>query len=76
VPIFPQGGVVARLAGMLDADDGAAAAKALHAAAGRPCAETPSATIGGAMADQSPAQPLDQPLPEIGAQLAWVRDYL
>jgi hypothetical protein len=29
------------------------------------------------MADQTqPAQPLDQQLQEIGAQLAWVRDYL
>jgi hypothetical protein len=30
------------------------------------------------MADQQPAQsvPLDQQLQEIGAQLAWVRDYL
>jgi hypothetical protein len=34
------------------------------------------ATIGGAMADQTPSQPLDQQLEEIGAQLAWVRDYL
>ena len=40
-------------------------------------ARTPdSATIDRAMADQSPAQPLDQQLQEIGAQLAWVRDYL
>jgi hypothetical protein len=29
-----------------------------------------------AMADQTPAIPLDQQLQEIGAQLAWVRDYL
>ena len=29
-----------------------------------------------AMADQAPTQPLDQQLQEIGAQLAWVRDYL
>jgi hypothetical protein len=29
-----------------------------------------------AMADQTPTQPLDQQLEEIGAQLAWVRDYL
>jgi hypothetical protein len=29
-----------------------------------------------AMADQQPTQPLDQQLQEIGAQLAWVRDYL
>jgi len=28
------------------------------------------------MADQTPTQPLDQQLDEIGAQLAWVRDYL
>ena len=28
------------------------------------------------MADQTPSQPLDQQLQEIGAQLAWVRDYL
>jgi len=35
-----------------------------------------SATIVDAMADQIPTQPLDQQLQEIGAQLAWVRDYL
>ena len=29
-----------------------------------------------AMADQTPTQPLDQQLEEIGAELAWVRDYL
>jgi hypothetical protein len=29
-----------------------------------------------AMADQTPTVPLDQQLEEIGAQLAWVRDYL
>ena len=29
-----------------------------------------------AMADQTQSQPLDQQLQEIGAQLAWVRDYL
>jgi hypothetical protein len=29
-----------------------------------------------AMADQTPTIPLDQQLEEIGAQLAWVRDYL
>jgi hypothetical protein len=34
------------------------------------------ATIDGAMADQTPTIPLDQQLQEIGAQLAWVRDYL
>jgi len=28
------------------------------------------------MADQTPTQPLDQQLQEIGTQLAWVRDYL
>jgi hypothetical protein len=28
------------------------------------------------MADQTQSQPLDQQLQEIGAQLAWVRDYL
>jgi hypothetical protein len=28
------------------------------------------------MADQTPSVPLDQQLQEIGAQLAWVRDYL
>jgi hypothetical protein len=28
------------------------------------------------VADQAPAVPLDQQLQEIGAQLAWVRDYL
>jgi hypothetical protein len=33
------------------------------------------ATIGR-MADQTPTIPLDQQLREIGAQLAWVRDYL
>jgi len=39
--------------------------------------EAPVATIDR-MADQTPAQsvPLDQQLQEIGAQLAWVRDYL
>jgi hypothetical protein len=35
-----------------------------------------AATIGLAMADQTPTIPLDQQLEEIGAQLAWVRDYL
>jgi hypothetical protein len=34
------------------------------------------ATIDGGMADQTSAQTLDQQLQEIGAQLAWVRDYL
>jgi hypothetical protein len=34
-----------------------------------------TATIDRAMADQT-SQPLDQQLQEIGAQLAWVRDYL
>jgi hypothetical protein len=34
-----------------------------------------SATID-AMANQTTAQPLEQQLQEIGAQLAWVRDYL
>jgi hypothetical protein len=34
------------------------------------------ATIDGVMADQTPTVPLDQQLQEIGAQLAWVRDYL
>jgi hypothetical protein len=29
-----------------------------------------------AMADQTTSQPLDEQLKEIGAQLAWVRDYL
>jgi hypothetical protein len=58
-------------------DVAAAAAKALHATSGRPCAQTDSATIVRAMADQTPTQqPLDQQLQEIGAQLAWVRDYL
>jgi hypothetical protein len=33
-------------------------------------------TIERAMADQTPTQTLDQQLEEIGAQLAWVRDYL
>jgi hypothetical protein len=28
------------------------------------------------MAEQTPTIPLDQQLQEIGAQLAWVRDYL
>ena len=28
------------------------------------------------MADESSSQPLEQQLQEIGAQLAWVRDYL
>jgi hypothetical protein len=35
-----------------------------------------SATIERAMADQTPTVSLDQQLEEIGAQLAWVRDYL
>jgi hypothetical protein len=35
----------------------------------------PGATIG-AMADQTSSPPLDEQLQEIGAQLAWVRDYL
>jgi hypothetical protein len=34
-----------------------------------------SATID-AMADQTTSPPLEQQLQEIGAQLAWVRDYL
>jgi hypothetical protein len=51
----------------------------------RNCADSPTgladpeATVGydrAAMADQAPTQPLDQQLEEIGAQLAWVRDYL
>jgi hypothetical protein len=33
-------------------------------------------SIDHAMADQTPTIPLDQQLQEIGAQLAWVRDYL
>jgi hypothetical protein len=33
-------------------------------------------SIAVAVADQTPTQPLDQQLEEIGAQLAWVRDYL
>ena len=35
----------------------------------------PVATIDR-MADQTTTAPLDQQLDEIGAQLAWVRDYL
>jgi hypothetical protein len=38
-----------------------------------------SAAVGydrSAMADQTPTVSLDQQLQEIGAQLAWVRDYL
>jgi hypothetical protein len=35
-----------------------------------------SATIEVVVADQSPTVPLEQQLEEIGAQLAWVRDYL
>ena len=34
------------------------------------------ATIEPAMAEQTSTQTLDQQLQEIGAQLAWVRDYL
>jgi hypothetical protein len=41
-----------------------------------PFPQAPAATIERAMADQTPAVPLDQQLQEIGAQLAWVRDYL
>jgi hypothetical protein len=42
-----------------------------------PFPQAPAATIERAMADQTPAvPPLDQQLQEIGAQLAWVRDYL
>jgi hypothetical protein len=36
----------------------------------------PAATIERAMAEQTPTASLDQQLEEIGAQLAWVRDYL
>jgi hypothetical protein len=38
-----------------------------------------SSRAGGSivpMTDQTPAMPLEQQLEEIGAQLAWVRDYL
>jgi hypothetical protein len=59
--------------------------KSLHAESGRPCA-IPGPTAASvaedvgydraAMADQTQSQPLDQQLQEIGAQLAWVRDYL
>ena len=43
----------------------------------RPCGENPAlATIDQRMADQTASVPLDQQLQEIGAQLAWVRDYL
>jgi len=41
----------------------------------RPIGRRTAATIVS-MADQIPSQPLDQQLREIGAQLAWVRDYL
>ena len=69
--------MVAWFAGMLGLTSAQRHAKALHAASERPCAQTHSATIVRAMADQTPTQqPLDQQLQEIGAQLAWVRDYL
>jgi hypothetical protein len=57
----------------------------------RPVAPAPRATLAAAtihtaapsssativpVADQTPTVPLDQQLDEIGAQLAWVRDYL
>ena len=37
---------------------------------------TSAATARNRMTDQTPSKPLDQQLQEIGAQLAWVRDYL
>jgi hypothetical protein len=61
---------------MLEATSALRPAKALHAASGRPCANTPLGYHRRAMADQTSAQPIDQQLQEIGAQLAWVRDYL
>jgi hypothetical protein len=56
----------------------------LQVSSGRPCTRSPAewegkAAVGyhrPAMADQASTQPLDQQLQEIGAQLAWVRDYL
>jgi hypothetical protein len=76
VPILPQDALLARPAGMLEATTALRPAKALHAASGRPCANTPLGYHRPAMADQTSAQPIDQQLQEIGAQLAWVRDYL
>jgi hypothetical protein len=73
----PQDGLVARAAGMLEAATALRRTKALHAASGRPCAHIPLGYHRPAMTDQTPTQqPLDQQLQEIGAQLAWVRDYL
>jgi hypothetical protein len=75
--MFPQDGLIARAAGMLEA---ATALRRTKACTPRPVApaRTPhSATIDRGMPDQTPTQqPLDQQLQEIGAQLAWVRDYL
>jgi hypothetical protein len=48
----------------------------LTPAARAPTREALVATIEPAMADQTPTISLDQQLQEIGAQLAWVRDYL
>ncbi len=74
--LFPQVGLSARFAGMLDLATALRRTKTLHAASGRLCARTPLGYHRRAMADQTPTQPLDQQLQEIGAQLAWVRDYL
>jgi hypothetical protein len=61
---------------MLDLPTALRRTKTLHAASGRLCVKTPLGYHRPAMSDQTPAQPLDQQLQEIGAQLAWVRDYL
>jgi hypothetical protein len=59
--------------------------KALHEAPGRPCAQSPppprrspNEPLGyhRCVAEQTQSVPLEQQLAEIGAQLAWVRDYL
>jgi hypothetical protein len=76
VTCSPQEDFVARFDDMLRATRAVPNTKALHAASSRPWADTGSASIVRAMADQAPAVPLDQQLQEIGAQLAWVRDYL
>ena len=73
---FSTGRLGSRLVGMLKTTRAVPGTKALHTASAGPWADTGSASIVRAMADQAPAIPLDQQLQEIGAQLAWVRDYL
>jgi hypothetical protein len=57
-------------------DDGAEPAESHARRARSPLREYPLGYHRPAMADQTSAQPIDQQLQEIGAQLAWVRDYL